>query len=218
MRCIVTAGPTFEPLDRVRRLTNHSTGTLGTGLANRLALAGHDVLLLRGQLASAPPPLQAVRQADFGPTTDLASRLLNQATEERVFIFHAAAVSDFTFGQTFERGTDGKLIPLYGGKLATESGTVFAELKPTPKLLGSLRDWFPNAVITGWKYEVDGDRESVVAKCKAQIEECRSDFSVANGPAYGDGFGLISKDGVLALANADELYRKLLERVAGGRG
>jgi len=37
MNCIVTAGPTYEPLDDVRRLTNFSTGRLGTELANFLA-------------------------------------------------------------------------------------------------------------------------------------------------------------------------------------
>ena len=36
MHCIVTAGPTYEPIDQVRRLTNHSTGQLGTGLAKHL--------------------------------------------------------------------------------------------------------------------------------------------------------------------------------------
>ena len=36
MHCIVTAGPTHEPIDKVRRLTNHSTGRLGTGLAKHL--------------------------------------------------------------------------------------------------------------------------------------------------------------------------------------
>ncbi len=217
MRCIVTAGPTYEPLDRVRRLTNHSTGTLGTGLANRLALAGHDVLLMRGQLSSAAPPIQAVQVMDFGQTTDLASRLLDRATDDRILLCHAAAVGDFTFGQVFERDAGGKLTPLYGGKLSTRSGTVLAELKPTPKLLPNLRDWFPNAVIVGWKYEVDGNREDVILKCRAQIEECRSDLSVANGPAYGSGFGLVSRDGTRELPGVEELYAELLRLATGGR-
>ena len=52
MHCIVTAGPTYEPIDQVRRLTNHSTGQLGTGLAKRLAADGHEVTLLRGRAAT----------------------------------------------------------------------------------------------------------------------------------------------------------------------
>jgi phosphopantothenoylcysteine synthetase/decarboxylase len=49
MNCIVTAGPTYEPLDDVRRLTNFSTGRLGTELANFLAARGHKVILLIGE-------------------------------------------------------------------------------------------------------------------------------------------------------------------------
>ena len=52
MNCIVTAGPTFEPLDDVRRLTNFSTGRLGTELANFLAAHGHQVTLLIGESAT----------------------------------------------------------------------------------------------------------------------------------------------------------------------
>ena len=51
MNCIVTAGPAYEPLDDVRRLTNFSTGRLGTELANYLAARGHNVHLLLGEQA-----------------------------------------------------------------------------------------------------------------------------------------------------------------------
>src|SRR5262245_43495699 len=52
MKCIVTAGPTYEPLDKVRRLTNLSTGRLGSELVNHLADCGHEVTLLIGQQAT----------------------------------------------------------------------------------------------------------------------------------------------------------------------
>ena len=44
VNCIITAGPTFEPLDEVRRLTNFSSGKLGSQLADFLAAQGHRVL------------------------------------------------------------------------------------------------------------------------------------------------------------------------------
>jgi phosphopantothenoylcysteine decarboxylase/phosphopantothenate--cysteine ligase len=44
----------------------------------------------------------------------------------------------------------------------------------------------------GWKYEVDGNRASVVAAARKQIADCRTDACVANGPAYGTGFGLVN--------------------------
>src|ERR1017187_8769832 len=52
MKCIVTAGPTYEPLDGVRRLTNFSSGRLGSELASFLTARGHETTLLIGQQAT----------------------------------------------------------------------------------------------------------------------------------------------------------------------
>ena len=52
MNCIVTAGPTIERLDDVRRLTNFSTGRLGTELANFFTARGHKVALLISESAT----------------------------------------------------------------------------------------------------------------------------------------------------------------------
>jgi len=43
----------------------------------------------------------------------------------------------------------------------------------------------------GWKYEVEGGRAGVIRLAEQQIAECRTDACVANGPAYGVGFGLV---------------------------
>jgi len=45
--------------------------------------------------------------------------------------------------------------------------------------------------LVGWKYEVDGDRAAVIQLAQRQITECHTDACVANGPAYGRGFGLV---------------------------
>ena len=47
-RVVVTCGPSYEPIDEVRRLTNFSTGELGILLANALSSAGYDVLCFKG--------------------------------------------------------------------------------------------------------------------------------------------------------------------------
>jgi phosphopantothenate---cysteine ligase (CTP) len=49
---VVTAGPTFEPLDEVRRLTNFSSGKLGSQLADYLVAHGHQVILLYGHYST----------------------------------------------------------------------------------------------------------------------------------------------------------------------
>ncbi len=85
-----------------------------------------------------------------------------------------------------------------------------AELVPTPKIIARLRDWFGHALLVGWKYEVEGDRAGVIAAARRQIHECRTDACVANGPAYGEGFGLVVRGGECQhLARMTELFEAL---------
>lgn len=194
MRCVVTAGPTFEPLDRVRRLTNFSTGRLGAELAAHLARAGHEVILLRGESATWPAPTVAsVRVEPFTTTTCLGEHLQALAGTGVDAVFHAAAVSDFAFGPVWRREPDGRLTEVRAGKLSTRAGALLAELVPTPKLLARLRGWFPRAWLVGWKYEVDGDRASALVAGAEQLAQTGTDLCVVNGPAYGEGFGLLAR-------------------------
>ncbi len=210
MRCLVTAGPTYEAVDLVRRLTNFSTGQLGTDLATNLAARGHEVLLLRGLSASAPLPPASVRVESFSSVMDLASRFLEHAAEGPMAIFHAAAVSDFVPGLMLERDSGGNLRAIYASKFPSRAGTLLLELRPAPKLLARLREWYPGALLVGWKFEVEGDREQALARGRRQLEECRSDVCVVNGPAYGEGFGLIRGGAdVEAVPGVSELYEAL---------
>ena len=195
MNCIVTAGPTYEKLDQVRRLTNFSTGRLGTELANYLTDQGHDVTMLIGAEANYSGKRKAQRIETFTTTEDLHDRLQAQAGPAVQGVFHAAAVSDFTFGKIFMRSSQGKLTAVKAGKISTSHGTLLAELTPTPKIIASLRSWFPQARLVGWKYEVDGDRDTVLVAAQRQLQECLTDVCVANGPAYGAGFGLVTSNG-----------------------
>ena len=208
MHCIVTAGPTYEPIDQVRRLTNHSTGQLGTGLAKRLAANGHEVTLLRGRSATHTEQLEGVELKQFTTTADLADKLMHSTEVDAVF--HAAAVSDFAVGQVFRRDDDGQLKPLNLGKHSTRDGDMLLELKPTPKIIASLREWFAEALLVGWKYEVDGDRNSALGQGQTQISENQTNGCVVNGPAYGKGFGWLGSNGqAVQLAGQAELFDKL---------
>ena len=212
MHCIVTAGPTYEPIDQVRRLTNHSTGQLGTGLAKRLAADGHEVTLLRGRSATHTEMPEGIGLQQFKTTADLAEKLerLARAESGAGAVFHAAAVSDFAVGQIFRRADDGQLKPLNAGKLSTRDGDLLLELKPTPKIIASLREWFAEALLVGWKYEVDGNRDSALGQGQTQIVENQTNGCVVNGPAYGNGFGWLSNDHPAEhLADKAELFNKL---------
>jgi phosphopantothenate---cysteine ligase (CTP) len=75
MNCIVTAGPTYEPLDEVRRLTNFSTGRLGSELATFLTTQGHQVTLLIGQQATWHGERRAAVVESFKSTPRLREKL-----------------------------------------------------------------------------------------------------------------------------------------------
>src|ERR1017187_8221264 len=210
MNCNATPGPTWEPLDDVRRLTNFSTGRLGTELANFLAAHGHNVTLLLGTMATHASERRGQQIKFFTTTADLRAKLKSFSGKKVDAIFHAAAVSDFAFGKMFTRDAAGKFKPFTPRKkISTRGGNLFVELEPTPKIIAELRDWFPQTKIIGWKFEVDGVSADALHAAKKQITECAMDGCVANGPAYGKGFNLVSADGQKHFAAMGKLFMAL---------
>jgi phosphopantothenoylcysteine synthetase/decarboxylase len=215
MRVLITFGPTYEPLDEVRRLTNFSTGRLGTELANFFSERGHAVTALRGHSSSYREECRAAEVIEFTTTADLLARLRGEGRASFDAVFHAVAVSDFAFGGVFKKKHDGTLQPITSGKYSTRDGTLLAELVPTPKVIAELRPLFPTAKIFGWKYEVDGTREEALALGKQQIEANSTDYSIVNGPAYGTGFGIVGwRDPIEHCPTLEILAKALLRRVA----
>jgi phosphopantothenoylcysteine synthetase/decarboxylase len=208
----VTAGPTYEPLDGARRITNFSTGQLGTELANYLTAHGHEVTLLIGQQATYCGERRAQHVEVFTTTADLSAKLEAKAGKSVGAVFHAAAVSDFSFGKVWSRGLSGKMSEIKSGKYSTREGTLLAELVPTKKIIASLRGWFPDARLTGWKYEVDGGQADVIQAAEKQIAECHLDLCVANGAAYGDGFGFLNKANCCTHVENKAALFEILER------
>jgi len=208
MKCLITAGPTYEPLDEVRRLTNFSTGRLGTELAGFLAARGHEVTLLRGEQATWAEQVNA-KVVAFTTTNDLRERLKAAAAENYDAVFHAAAVSDFAFGKVCQKSATAELIPIKSGKISSRLENLFAELVPTPKIIAELRTWYPKALLVAWKYEVDGDREAAIAEARKQIADCHTNACVVNGPAYGKGFGVLSGE-LRHCASKADLFEALM--------
>ena len=210
MNCIVTAGPTFEPLDDVRRLTNFSTGRLGTELANFLTARGHKVILLIGESATWPGERKAAAVKTFSTTADLRAKLKAFSAKKVDVIFHAAAVSDFAFGQIFTETKAGEFSALKTSKkISTRQGAMLVELVPTPKIIAELRGWFPKTKIIGWKFEANGGRAAALRTAEKQLADCGTDFCVANGPAYGKGFNLVSVGGQEHFAAKEKLFAAL---------
>jgi phosphopantothenoylcysteine decarboxylase/phosphopantothenate--cysteine ligase len=211
MKCIVTAGPTYEELDEVRRLTNFSTGALGTGLADYLAGLGHETELLTGHYSTCPPATRAQRRQTFSTTADLRRRLAALASPEVGAVFHAAAVGDFTFGKIWEITAEGEMREIQSAKIPTGAERLLAELKPTPKIIRELRGWFPRAFLAGWKYELE--EAGAMDRARSQMKECRTNACVVNGRGFfQEAFGLLQEDGsVTRLQNREALFAALGE-------
>lgn len=214
MNFIVTAGPTIEKLDTVRRLTNFSTGRTGTEMANFLAGRGHQVTLLVGEQSTWNGQRRAQKVINFSTTADLQDKLKTLSKSSFEAVFHMAAVGDFMFGKIWKRDTEGRLEEIASDKFSTRDGALLAELVPTPKLISQLPEWFPKSQVVGWKYEVEGKREDALVAAQMLMEETKISACVANGPAYGDGFGLVTPAGQRHFAGTAGLFSALEDFVA----
>ncbi len=201
--CLVTCGPASTRIDAVRRITNFSTGKLGTQLAEALLEAGHEVICLRGEGATFRPPV-GMEVESFFSNDDLLTILRSIANSRKVdLVFHAAALADFEVASI----TDGDGRALLEEKITSSISMLNIRMEPAGKIIGKLRGLFPQARITGWKYELTGTSGDALLKAFLQMEECQTDACVLNGAAFGSGFAHLTKDsrrdfsGKLELAN-----------------
>ena len=176
---LVTCGPAHEPIDDVRRLTNQSSGELGTILATTLADAGFDVVCYRGEGATHPAP--QVPTLSFGTNASLEKLLQNDAGKFDA-VFHVAALCDFLVQNARP------------GKIRSDSDGFTLSLRPAPKIIRTLRTLFPKAQLVGWKYELEGGRDEGLNRGRHQLATCHTDACVVNGAAYGEGFGFLEAD------------------------
>ncbi len=187
MRVIITCGPSYEPIDGVRRLTNFSTGELGLLLAAELSRAGHEVVCLKGEGAASHVDAGQARVVSFSTNADLLAKLRGLGEHGAGAVFHAAALCDYRVKEVCD---DGGAVS-HAQKIPSRAGELTLTLEPAVKLLPELRAIFPTAKIVGWKYELDGTPADALAKARAQIAACRTDACVVNGAAWGVGFGFV---------------------------
>jgi phosphopantothenoylcysteine decarboxylase/phosphopantothenate--cysteine ligase len=122
---LVTAGPTYEPLDPVRFLGNRSSGRVGVAIAQEAAARGVTVDLLLGPGRVEPDPQENVTITRFETAHDLGE-LLNTMAGGADLIIMAAAVSDFR-----------PVHPPQERKIRRD-GRITLELEPVPDLLAAL--------------------------------------------------------------------------------
>lgn len=96
-RVLITAGPTFEPIDPVRGITNLSSGKMGYAVARAAREAGADVVMVSGPTALTTP--YGVRRIDVQTAQEMHAAVMSQVDEQDMFIA-VAAVADWRVANT----------------------------------------------------------------------------------------------------------------------
>ena len=202
---LVTAGPTREPLDPVRVLTNPSTGTMGYALAEAAARRGASVTLVSGPTSLNPP--SGVEVIDV-QTAEEMNEAVQARRETADYVFMAAAVADYT-----------PTAPSPSKRKKTDEDLVL-HLRRTPDILKTLGvHKRPDQVLVGFALETDDALENA----RRKLEEKNLDWiAVNNLQDEGAGFGptnqvtLLRRDGAskeLPLMPKADVAEALLDRV-----
>lgn len=160
---LITAGGTKEPIDRVRSITNTSTGETGCAIAETFIKRGHRVTYLHAQGAPIPEGLKSAYA--FNSYTDLDQQLKGLLKSKKYnAVIHAAAVSDFSVDQLL---INGKRLPNKSKLESVESLAI--TLKKNQKILPKIKSYAanPKLVVIGFKLTVDASptqRQAAVAK------------------------------------------------------
>lgn len=203
-RVLVSAGPTQEPIDPVRFISNRSSGKMGYAIARAAQERGAEVLLVSGPTTLPAPP--GVRCSYVETAEDMAKALTTNFRWSTIVIM-AAAVADFRAEKASSR------------KIKKQAGAWKSlALTPTEDILHTLSRQRTRQILVGFAAETD----EVLAHARKKLREKNLDLIVANDvTAPGAGFGsdhnaatLITRDGearALPLMPKHELADRILD-------
>jgi len=171
-KVLVTAGPTWVPLDRVRVISNISSGRTGIALAHSAAQKGAHVTLLLGPVeadVSSQLSVLGVRIKRFRYFDELLAALKHELTAHTYdIIIHAAAVSDYMPAAAVK------------GKITSGRKRVVIVLRPTAKIIEAIRRRAPAAILVMFKLEVRRPRGRLLAITRGGMRRAKADIAVAN--------------------------------------
>jgi len=203
---LVTAGPTREPIDAVRFISNPSSGKMGYALASAACDRGAEVILISGPVALTPP--QGVHFIPVTTASEMRKAVLDHYEQCRIVIM-AAAVSDFRPTRPVER------------KIKKEEAASEIHLERTEDILRELGTRKDGRLLVGFAAET-GD---LVAEAERKLKQKNLDLIVANpiGTA-GSGFGsdtnaatIICRGSApekLPLMTKEQLAARIIDKVA----
>lgn len=187
-RILVSAGPTVEPIDPVRYLTNRSSGKMGYAVARMAAQRGADVTLIAG-----PNSLESPRNIKIVPiqtAEEMCNAVIEHAKNQDAVIM-AAAVADYRpksiADQKIKKGADSLVL----------------ELERTTDILTALRDHRPQALI-GFAVETNNGLEYAGNK----LREKNLDMVVFND-VTAEGAGFDGETNIVTLLHRDGRHQEL---------
>jgi phosphopantothenoylcysteine decarboxylase/phosphopantothenate--cysteine ligase len=198
-KALVTAGPTYEALDPVRFIGNHSTGKMGFAIAEELSREGAEVTLVSGPTHLPAPAGVNVVHVNSAEEMFLASKTHFASADITVF---SAAVADYKPASKADQ------------KIKKGSGPMVIELVKTYDIaaeLGKLKK--PGQITVGFALETENERTNAQTKLKAK----NFDLIVLNSlNDAGAGFGHdTNKISILSASGSKEFNLKSKKEVAG---
>jgi len=188
MKIIVTSGATREYIDRVRFISNSSTGTLGRLIAEYAAEQGFEVEYVHGVNAALPPANDLINMHEIVSTRDLdiTIKVLLADTEIKAVI-HPMAVSDFTPSEQTK------------GKIESSTGLLSLTLVPTVKVVQEIKNIREDIILISFKLETGISEDELISRAEASLAKTGSNAVVANlleqtGPGSHTAF-LVCADG-----------------------
>lgn len=206
-KVLVTAGPTFEPIDPVRFIGNHSSGKMGIALAKALADQGADVTLVAGPVSQSLdlPGIEVVR---VGSAAEMYEACTKRFDKTDIAVM-AAAVADYT------------PVSVADQKIKKEAGEWSLPLQRTQDILKSLgQQKRAGQFLVGFALETQHERENALKK----LESKNADLIVLNSlNDPGAGFGHDTNKVVILdrmggvqetdMMSKDEVARVITERI-----
>ena len=178
---IVTAGPTQEPLDPVRYISNRSSGKMGYALAEAAASRGARVILISGPVRLAPPA--DVELVSVHTAQEMRDRVFERL-EPATIVIKAAAVADFHLSHVPDQ------------KVKKTAARISLELDPTPDILAELGRKKGDRLLVGFAAETQNLQQE--ARRKLQAKNC--DMVVGNLVGAGSDTGFESEENEVVLA------------------
>jgi len=187
MNILITSGGTSEKIDRVRSITNHSTGRLGKIIAETFLDKGDQVTLVTTPKAVRPAAHPNLTIVQIENVAELLETLEPLVHTHDVLI-HAMAVSDYT--PVYMTGLEAVAASSdmteflnktnSESKISSQDDSQVLFLKKTPKIISLVKKWNPDIRLIGFKLLVDVSKEELLETARTSLIKNQAEIIVAN--------------------------------------